>query len=149
MPRPTRIRSFVAPSLSRMSLSFMAPSLTPRGVFDAHEVLDLLDHAAHRRGVGQGRAAMQLVQPEADERLALPGVAADRRADLPDRDGAGLSHRSALLRIRRRRRRRRRRSEEHTSELQSHSDLVCRLLLEKKKQHPTPPTLAKKQNKHN
>src|SRR5438034_4827042 len=32
------------------------------------------------------------------------------------------------------------RSEEHTSELQSHSDLVCRLLLEKKKQ---------KQNKSN
>src|SRR6266540_2699956 len=27
------------------------------------------------------------------------------------------------------------RSEEHTSELQSHHDLVCRLLLEKKKQH--------------
>src|SRR5438132_9572507 len=32
-----------------------------------------------------------------------------------------------------RRRSIRRRSEEHTSELQSHSDLVCRLLLEKKK----------------
>src|SRR5438034_3091927 len=36
------------------------------------------------------------------------------------------------------------RSEEHTSELQSHSDLVCRLLLEKKKhnqkeQHPETP----------
>src|SRR5260221_7520345 len=31
---------------------------------------------------------------------------------------------AALLRVR---------SEEHTSELQSHSDLVCRLLLEKKK----------------
>src|SRR5476649_792089 len=29
------------------------------------------------------------------------------------------------------------RSEEHTSELQSHSDLVCRLLLEKKKQQWT------------
>src|SRR5260221_8599226 len=28
------------------------------------------------------------------------------------------------------------RSEEHTSELQSHSDLVCRLLLEKKKENP-------------
>src|SRR5260221_6616363 len=28
------------------------------------------------------------------------------------------------------------RSEEHTSELQSHSDLVCRLLLEKKKKIP-------------
>src|SRR5437588_1891826 len=30
---------------------------------------------------------------------------------------------------------RQRRSEEHTSELQSHSDLVCRLLLEKKKKN--------------
>src|SRR2546428_6730937 len=30
-----------------------------------------------------------------------------------------------------------RRSEEHTSELQSRSDLVCRLLLEKKKKHPS------------
>src|SRR5437588_8815780 len=33
------------------------------------------------------------------------------------------------------------RSEEHTSELQSHSDLVCRLLLEKKKK-------KKKQRQH-
>src|SRR5260221_14235833 len=31
------------------------------------------------------------------------------------------------------------RSEEHTSELQSHSDLVCRLLLEKKKPHVSTP----------
>src|SRR5260221_10331694 len=30
------------------------------------------------------------------------------------------------------------RSEEHTSELQSHSDLVCRLLLEKKNNRDTP-----------
>src|SRR5438034_7936412 len=30
------------------------------------------------------------------------------------------------------------RSEEHTSELQSHSDLVCRLLLEKKKDRNKP-----------
>src|SRR2546430_9856326 len=30
-----------------------------------------------------------------------------------------------------------RRSEEHTSELQSQSNLVCRLLLEKKKKHAT------------
>src|SRR5438034_6428526 len=36
------------------------------------------------------------------------------------------------------------RSEEHTSELQSHSDLVCRLLLEKKKTQraPTKPGAA-------
>src|SRR5256712_9604189 len=31
------------------------------------------------------------------------------------------------------------RSEEHTSELQSRSDLVCRLLLEKQKNQPAPP----------
>src|SRR5690242_20974405 len=42
---------------------------------------------------------------------------------------------------------RRRRSEEHTSELQSHVNLVCRLLLEKKKQkqtkgHSHPPHLG-------
>src|SRR5260221_10581383 len=33
------------------------------------------------------------------------------------------------------------RSEEHTSELQSHSDLVCRLLLEKKKSRPPQSTM--------
>src|SRR5438034_2707589 len=33
------------------------------------------------------------------------------------------------------------RSEEHTSELQSHSDLVCRLLLEKKKKVSTTPAV--------
>src|SRR3989454_4187307 len=36
---------------------------------------------------------------------------------------------------------RRSRSEEHTSELQSPCNLVCRLLLEKKKKHTLPPTI--------
>src|SRR5438034_6527766 len=35
------------------------------------------------------------------------------------------------------------RSEEHTSELQSHSDLVCRLLLEKKKHKTSKSSLGK------
>src|SRR3712207_8573610 len=35
----------------------------------------------------------------------------------------------------------RRRSEEHTSELQSRQYLVCRLLLEKKKEQPVLPTI--------
>src|SRR5260221_8799668 len=34
------------------------------------------------------------------------------------------------------------RSEEHTSELQSHSDLVCRLLLEKKKNRSVPVSIS-------
>src|SRR6266566_8331143 len=37
------------------------------------------------------------------------------------------------------------RSEEHTSELQSPCNLVCRLLLEKKKKNLFPPLLHKKQ----
>src|SRR2546421_4903921 len=37
---------------------------------------------------------------------------------------------------------RRVRSEEHTSELQSRSDLVCRLLLEKKKTHQRTPRMG-------
>src|SRR6266496_5579807 len=38
------------------------------------------------------------------------------------------------------------RSEEHTSELQSRRDLVCRLLLEKKKKHISPVTINNKKN---
>src|SRR6202012_6203761 len=41
-----------------------------------------------------------------------------------------------------------RRSEEHTSELQSHSDLVCRLLLEKKKNYILRKTLFSRINLH-
>src|SRR5690242_21864685 len=50
-------------------------------------------------------------------RGAAPGLAARRLRGRPDAGG----------------RRRSVRSEEHTSELQSHVNLVCRLLLEKKK----------------
>src|SRR5215813_14278421 len=41
------------------------------------------------------------------------------------------------------------RSEEHTSELQSRPHLVCRLLLEKKNQHPYPHLLLQKNTKQN
>src|SRR5690606_39834373 len=49
---------------------------------------------------------------------------------------AGPARRNRPLRwLPRQARHRRRRSEEHTSELQSRENLVCRLLLEKKKEH--------------
>src|SRR5258708_12006212 len=48
----------------------------------------------------------------------------------------------ALRRARRSARRRAPRSEEHTSELQSPDHLVCRLLLEKKKQQTAPSSTA-------
>src|SRR2546430_16396516 len=61
-------------------------------------------------------------------------------------DGAGharrTNQRSRLLRVHRAEPVRVR-SEEHTSELQSQSNLVCRLLLEKKKKKPNNITLIK------
>src|SRR5260221_4386558 len=48
----------------------------------------------------------------------------DKAASHPAQLSGGQKQRVAIARAR---------SEEHTSELQSHSDLVCRLLLEKKK----------------
>src|SRR5688572_31003980 len=41
-----------------------------------------------------------------------------------------------------------RRSEEHTSELQSQSNLVCRLLLEKKKKPTTPLNSSNSRSRH-
>src|SRR5690349_23583424 len=59
-------------------------------------------------------------------------ISQSRRPALPERGGIVGSGDAQFLE-RRRVRRSRWRSEEHTSELQSRRDLVCRLLLEKKK----------------
>src|SRR2546428_8849885 len=53
-----------------------------------------------------------------------PDEEGDQQDHRRDRHVIGLAHDEQEVRIR---------SEEHTSELQSRSDLVCRLLLEKKK----------------
>src|SRR5438132_4464406 len=55
------------------------------------------------------------------------------------RRGADQLHDLDLIPPRMQRQPDRIRSEEHTSELQSHSDLVCRLLLEKKNRGARPP----------
>src|SRR2546427_8539340 len=60
---------------------------------------------------------------------ALP-ISTDPSRPAPCRSRAGRSRQSGPARSRPRR------SEEHTSELQSQSNLVCRLLLEKKKNLP-------------
>src|SRR5437588_2458009 len=69
-----------------------------------------------RSQVAGGSFKIQMLKPPstATDVLFYPGTL--QKADRTDRTA-----------------RRSRRSEEHTSELQSHSDLVCRLLLEKKK----------------
>src|SRR2546421_4080165 len=61
--------------------------------------------------------------------LGKPGAARGRCEDIADDD------RDAAARGRPGKPQPRQRSEEHTSELQSRSDLVCRLLLEKKKKN--------------
>src|SRR5438552_14628859 len=73
------------------------------------------------------RVVGHLLQPEGDEEVADPPPADYR--NLVDREVGVLDQR--------------RRSEEHTSELQSPDHLVCRLLLEKKKQ-----TLIPSSQKH-
>src|SRR2546421_4343148 len=67
---------------------------------------------------------------------ALPICGLDRRAQnmaVPLERRGGSERRTVADRRSWTERRRATRSEEHTSELQSRSDLVCRLLLEKKK----------------
>src|SRR5690606_41521191 len=74
--------------------------------------------ADERRGSLRAfRAAIQHVADPED--LVLPPQAAERPADSAGTDHGEREHRS----------------EEHTSELQSRENLVCRLLLEKKKKH--------------
>src|SRR5690242_20889613 len=81
--------------------------------------LMVVQRQAHRLPAFQ-RLAVQLHR--ADDALAVGGrLAVAHVAETVDQD---FQRRLAL---------RRRRSEEHTSELQSHVNLVCRLLLEKKK----------------
>src|SRR5438034_4338698 len=72
--------------------------------------------------------ALPIFQSDLPRRpVARPGKGGGARRDRP---ALGPRRRHGRAR---RRRLRDGRSEEHTSELQSHSDLVCRLLLEKKK----------------
>src|SRR6202171_3280499 len=63
-------------------------------VDDADEMLNLCDHAANCRGVLQLGGPADLVELEADQRLALRVMAADRAAGLLDLDHlCGLGHR--------------------------------------------------------
>src|SRR5688572_32604733 len=72
---------------------------------------------AERPDLGRGGSAESLACGEHDNRVSSDGVCRDSRPC-----GALAADESQD------------RSEEHTSELQSQSNLVCRLLLEKKKQ---------------
>src|SRR5512147_910233 len=53
-------------------------------------MLDFLDHAAHRRRILEHAGAVDLVEAEADQRLALVVPPADRAADLRDLEAPAL-----------------------------------------------------------
>src|SRR5690349_23493897 len=74
------------------------------------------EHAGHRAGGGRGGATRDRVRRQRGEGQAVAGEAERGGADQCLQGGHPPQ-----------------RSEEHTSELQSRRDLVCRLLLEKKK----------------
>src|SRR5690606_41957042 len=86
-------------------------------LFRSHGAAVPVEGAAHVGGDGLARGAGLGEYVDLDAGLDQPGGA----AHVMRARGADLAHHD--------------RSEEHTSELQSRENLVCRLLLEKKKQH--------------
>src|SRR5690606_41191466 len=77
-------------------------------------------------------AAIHAIEHGATRYAAAPGIQPLREAiarDLANRTGRDIDAAGVVVTAGR--------SEEHTSELQSRENLVCRLLLEKKKSNPT------------
>src|SRR5206468_10841605 len=99
-----------------------APPPTEIYPLSLHDALPISRRAGVRRGRRHHEAVLlRRLRPRPS--VLLPRF--DHRRGAPRRAGVrrGRRHHEAVLL----------RSEEHTSELQSRSDLVCRLLLEKKK----------------
>src|SRR5436190_6919181 len=96
-----------------------------RRLIDALVVPQLLEEPAREQRVP---ILSPLALLDADEHLLGVDVRVPQAHDLAHAEAAGVRRhqQDAVLEGHGR-------SEEHTSELQSHSDLVCRLLLEKKK----------------
>src|SRR5690606_40176436 len=107
------------PPVSSPRVSFSAPP-APTDIYplSLHDALPIwIGILAPRLARRQSRGRARSLHPRLDARSARLSVAARRRGWR--RSGGGG------------------RSEEHTSELQSRENLVCRLLLEKKKQQNT------------
>src|SRR5215211_5956583 len=101
-------------------------------------------HFVHRP-LGDQLALMQHADPVRDQPYECHVVLDhDDRASI----GNALEKLCGQLPLTRAHSRDRLRSEEHTSELQSHSDLVCRLLLEKKKTNQNRTQIPNKTNAH-
>src|SRR5699024_11488363 len=110
----------VPPSPSPLLYFFCAPPRTASFALSLHDALPISSDA-RRRTLAVGCPLSDALRrvPAAPRPVAYRLPTAARRPSTQRRVGS-------------------RRSEEHTSELQSRFDLVCRLLLEKKKSRPSP-----------
>src|SRR5690606_40618274 len=102
----------------------------------AHAREAVKDRVAKAEGPGVGRDPVDRVEVAGQHRECEPGVGAELPASELlgiQRHSLGLLGRTALGLAAAGLAQRDDRSEEHTSELQSRENLVCRLLLEKKK----------------
>src|SRR5207249_10205014 len=103
---------------------YHAPPTTATYPLSLHDALPI---CGTRRGRGHRRAAVPcLAHAERADRRARGDLCGDRRAHGAAAAPHWIGERDRAARADPR-------SEEHTSELQSRFDLVCRLLLEKKK----------------
>src|SRR5690606_11620762 len=114
---------------TRATVEDMRVDLRRRHVFVPEQLLDGSDIRTALQQVG-GKAVPQRMRRDGFGEAACACSPAHRLLQ-----HAGIQVVSFLLPVQRiaRTSRRRKRSEEHTSELQSRENLVCRLLLEKKK----------------
>src|SRR5206468_12071486 len=107
------------------TLSFHPPPATPHlSTLSLHDALPISSSLVPRCQQRNSSRLRRASSPSL-ESLEPVVIASKSNAKSPDVPGAAhIAIRSRLVS----------RSEEHTSELQSRSDIVCRLLLEKKKQ---------------
>src|SRR5438034_7736575 len=126
---PSGWRSVASRSRRKPSVSLPAPDgRVDAGIAGREAKARTEDHPRAQEGLSRREDRPRLLEPARAPGRDDPGRPVHRPAREPGdartlrkvQDGARLGAGRS-------------RSEEHTSELQSHSDLVCRLLLEKKK----------------
>src|SRR5699024_11229670 len=109
------------------SLLFLSPPPPPPlSTLSLHDALPIFLRIRQCEWFQTFLIYFKIVHPFVDERLILPALVNDifRHSGKPDKICAAFRRKKPAQILR---------SEEHTSELQSRFDLVCRLLLEKKK----------------
>src|SRR5438034_5765864 len=125
-------------TVEREQAALLAPAHRQLARRVAEESIVLLKNDGQRLPLGASVKTIAVIGPLADDKVSAlgswPGRGDPRDAVTPLE---GIKARAGSVSVLYAKGCGITRSEEHTSELQSHSDLVCRLLLEKKKKNKT------------